>query len=185
MKKSISNRFWSKVNKNGSAPLHYPALGQCWEWTGSKIPGGYGTLRISRELGAKLAHRISYLLNIGDIAHNESYHGICVLHKCDNPGCVNPEHLFLGTNQDNMDDMVIKNRQNKAKGYANGMLTRPERRPRGELHGLAKFTEEDVLYIRSSSLSRVDLSKKFNVNKSTIERIINRKTWKHINKSKS
>lgn len=91
-------QFWKRVNKDG--PVH-PICGQCWLWTGGtyKTRGGYGQFRGMR------AHRFSYLINIGEIV-NDLY----VLHKCDNVLCVNPDHLFLGTPQDNMTDKKQKGR---------------------------------------------------------------------------
>lgn len=99
---SFSVRFWSKVNKDGSIPAHCPELGQCWEWIGFIGTNGYGRLGRGKE---NAVHRISYELQNGKIANN-----LWVLHKCDNSKCVNPNHLFLGTVQDNVDDMFRKGR---------------------------------------------------------------------------
>lgn len=77
--------------------------GECWEWQGYRIDKGYGRLR--HEGGKKLAHRVSYEAFVGAIPD-----GMCVLHKCDNPPCVNPDHLFLGTNLDNVKDCINKGR---------------------------------------------------------------------------
>ncbi len=84
----------------------------CIEWKGHKDPKGYG--RFSSHGGEVLTHRIAYLMHYGEIP--DAMH---VLHRCDNPSCVNPSHLFLGTNQDNMDDMVRKGRSSKLFGKAN------------------------------------------------------------------
>jgi hypothetical protein len=75
------------------------SLDECWEWSASRFNAGYG------QCGHKLAHRVSYEYFIGQIPS-----GICVLHKCDNPPCVNPKHLFLGTRKDNTHDMINKGR---------------------------------------------------------------------------
>lgn len=73
----------------------------CWLWTASVRNGGYGQLNVDGKIVG--AHRVSYELHNGLIPENDSYHGMCVLHKCDTPRCVNPEHLFLGTHQDKHD----------------------------------------------------------------------------------
>lgn len=142
----------------------------CWEWLGGKYPRGYGHVAL---LGENLAHRVSYRIYVGDIPD-----GLYVLHRCDNPSCVNPDHLFVGDQSDNMKDMEMKGRTNRAvgashgsrthperlaRGNENGMNTRPERRPtgdrngrstrpertaRGEKVGLAKLKTVYVLEIR-------------------------------------
>jgi hypothetical protein len=76
--------------------------GDCWVWTGPKNNKGYGHFRMGRDTRA---HRVSYVLNVGPIPD-----GLFVLHRCDNPSCVRPDHLFLGTHQDNMDDRTRKGR---------------------------------------------------------------------------
>ena len=91
----IESRFWSMVEKGDS----------CWNWTGSLSKKGYGQISKTRNDGPELAHRLSYRLFVGPIPN-----GIMVLHKCDNPKCVNPSHLFLGTSGDNTQDMVQKER---------------------------------------------------------------------------
>jgi len=95
MKKSIIDRFWKKV---AIIPFH-----ECWEWTGFKRDTGYGHINIDGFM--MRAHRFSWTINYGPIPE-----GLLVCHKCDNPGCVRPDHLFLGTIQDNMTDKKIKKR---------------------------------------------------------------------------
>lgn len=95
MKKTVEERFWDKV---AIIPEH-----SCWEWVASKNTSGYGMLKVKGSI--VLAHRFSYLLNIGSIPKD-----LFVLHHCDNPGCVRIEHLYLGTKQNNSDDCVLRGR---------------------------------------------------------------------------
>jgi hypothetical protein len=137
--------------------LHYsqpePNSG-CWLWLGPVNNTGYGIGR--KRDGTRLAPRLSYIA-FKDLISK----GMVVCHKCDTPLCVNPDHLFLGSMADNVMDAHVK-----------------KRHCYGEAHPLAKLTENDVAYIRSSSESQRTLSKKFGVNQSGINRIRHLKTWK-------
>jgi hypothetical protein len=115
--------FWAKVDKNGGVPAHLPDLRECWLWTASLFVGGYG------RFGAQRAHRVSWELHHGEVPE-----GLFVLHRCDNPRCVNPGHLFLGTQTDNMRDMWAKRRG---------------RRPRGADVAVAKLDAEKVRALRA------------------------------------
>ena len=105
-------RFWDKVNKD--------APNGCWEWTGYIRKDGYAKI----DVGGKCipAHRYSWVLANGEIPFHDSYHGMCVLHKCDNRKCVNPDHLTLGTQRDNNNDRDKKGRQASTKSWSSGHL---------------------------------------------------------------
>lgn len=153
-------RFKEKVEIN-------PDTG-CWEWIGYTDKGGYGRFRIGSsrngDRNMATASRLSYEHHIGPIPD-----GMCVCHSCDNPACVNPDHLWLGTYQDNMDDMVAKGRW-KSHGF------------KGEQCPRAKLTEKDVLKIRKlvKSMSNKQVAKMFGVHHSTISLIKLGKNWKHL-----
>lgn len=92
---TTTDRFWAKVKKSDA----------CWEWQGGRLPHGYGRIVISRKEGAVRAHRFSWELHFGPIPD-----GMVICHRCDNPPCVRPDHLFVGTQSDNMRDCVNKGR---------------------------------------------------------------------------
>ncbi len=119
----VERKFWSRVNFNG--PVH-PIHGQCWLWTGFRMKSGYGQFSCGVQLRC-LAHRFAYTLEKGPIPEEQN-----VCHSCDNPACVNPAHLFAGTQQDNLEDMRNKGHQ-----------------VRGETCSQSILTEEQVQYIRS------------------------------------
>lgn len=104
---SPEERFWRYVDKGDD--------NSCWEWNGSKCKDGYGYFRSKTE---KRAHRYSYILNFGDIPEGKQ-----VLHKCNNPPCVNPNHLKLGTNYDNMQDKKIAGHYYNGENHHNSKLT--------------------------------------------------------------
>lgn len=140
---------------------------QCWEWKASKTPNGYGQFRFNGTRG--LAHRVSWMLFKGEIPSNpdHAYGVMGVLHKCDNPGCVNPDHLFIGDQSDNSMDSVNKNRWGK-------------RGCPGETHGRALLTEAQVLEIRASTDSLQALADRYGISKSAAAHIRYRRSWKHI-----
>ena len=150
-------RFWSKVNKGG--PTIRPELGPCWVWTGAKYQDGYGQFRLNgRRRGA---HRFSWEMEHG---HPPAQ---WVLHKCDNPPCVNPAHLFEGDHTDNQRDMIAKGR-------------RVAVRFPGESHPQVKLSNEQVRIIRASSNGCRRLSICFGVSKSLIRGIRNGSFWKAL-----
>ena len=129
----------------------------CWEWQNSLNDDGYGKFHLHGR--KQLAHRVSYKIYKGEIPEE-----LCVLHSCDNPKCVNPSHLFTGSHQDNMKDMRGKGRGNI-----------------GERHGLSVFNEKQIIEIRNlyPSLSYQKIADIYEVNKTTIEDIVKRNTWKY------
>lgn len=147
---------------------------ECWPWIASRFhKTSYGQFRGA---GDVLAHRFSYRFFKGRIPV-----GLLVLHSCDNPGCVNPNHLFLGTSKDNTADMIAKGRRGAFS------LGPGDRACKGEDHGQAVLTEQDVATIRSlyrrvsyhGSNAR-QLALEFGVNQNQITRIVKGKRWKHV-----
>ena len=130
----------------------------CHWWAGGLDTHGYGQFSVDGK--ANLAHRVSYELYKGAVTD-----GLQVLHTCDQPLCVNPDHLFLGTHQDNMDDKVKKGRQSALIG---------ERNPK------AVLTEGDVREIRASGKSQKDLANEYGVGQTAISRVLLRQSWKHV-----
>lgn len=120
-------RFWSKVDKNG--PLFPKLNSPCWLWMAFKSERGYGQTIIKRK--PYKSHRVSWMLVRGPIPHLN----LCVCHHCDNPSCVNPDHLFLGTHTDNMRDKENKGRGNQPRGDTHYSRVHPEKLARGDKHG--------------------------------------------------
>jgi hypothetical protein len=141
--------FWSRVE----VPLNPD---YCWNWRAAVTPDGYGTFRYGKE---QRAHRVAWLFSKGEIPD-----GLFVCHTCDNRKCVNPSHMFLGTNEENMRDMALKGRAADNKG---------EQNPR------CKLSNEDVLQIRmmhdTYQTSRVELARMFGVTRGHIGKLVNRK----------
>ena len=163
---SIADRFWSKVNKNGPTVLGMDT--PCWIWTAGIGSSGYGGSSVNRNTIP--AHRVAWVLERGSILKDRSYHGICILHKCDNRKCVNPDHLFSGSHADNMHDMAAKGRHVSVQQL-------------GEINQNAKLTDTKVLEIRmwlKLSYSQVRIAKAYNVSQPTISLIKHRQQWHHI-----
>lgn len=138
----------------------------CWLWTGHLMSRGYGSVSFNNR--ETLAHRASFLVFHG-VEPGEFY----VCHRCDTPSCVNPEHLFLGTQRDNIHDMIRKGRDRSC-GGKNGLVWKAAR---GEHHGRAKLTEQRVREIRRSSEPAAVCALRFGVDKSTVKDIRRRRTW--------
>lgn len=157
--KSWQDRFWYYVDKECSN-IFYGGT-RCWEWKAKKDDKGYGLM--NHPYSTK-AHRLSWLIHNGIIPD-----GLLICHKCDNPSCVNPNHLFLGTSLENNLDKVSKGRQKGAEGTRN--------------FG-AVLNDEQVDAIRflykSKEYSTYKLSRIFQVSRDCISKIVNNKTWRHV-----
>lgn len=150
----------------------------CWNWQLSKDPRGYGYAWSDR---AEQAHRVSYRAFVGPIPV-----GMGVLHRCDNPSCCNPSHLFLGTQLDNMRDAAVKGRVrgHVSRGDDNPARRLPHRHPRGERHGNAKLTNLAVSAIRAElsagGITFTDLAGRYGVSRQMIAMIARGKAWRHV-----
>lgn len=134
----------------------------CWDWWGAKYRGGYGHFRRKIDGIWKMAkaHRYSYEFYKGPVPENQ-----CILHKCDNPSCVNPDHLFLGTNKDNHWDMREKNRWKMIRNPKHNLLSLEIAR------NIRKFS------IENPDMSGRDLAKLFNISPQQISRILRNEIW--------
>lgn len=153
----LEERFWKHVNKLSED--------ECWPWTGATTRGGYAQLSVGRyKPDATIwgVHRLSYILHKGEIPD-----GMLILHSCDNPRCVNPKHLRVGTTLDNM-------RDRHAKGHYSV----------GSQNTAAKLTEADVAEIRriynTSRTSTKVIAKQFSITREHAWNIATRRSWKHI-----
>lgn len=149
---SVADRFGSKVDERDPD--------ECWEWQACKNQLGYGLFYSGKQYDNRMvcAHRMAYTLEHGEIPE-----GMCVLHDCDNPGCQNPDHLFLGTHDDNMRDREKKGRT------PTGLRRR--------------MTHDDVREIRKLRVDGVkirELAKEFGFGYQSILNVVNYKTWKDI-----
>lgn len=149
MMKGITERFFSKVDQS-KGPLN------CWLWKGAPYKDGYGAFYANRK--ALRAHRVSWEMAYGDIEEGKK-----VCHKCDIPKCVNPLHLWLGTDKENVRDAITKGRFSS--------------------YHRAKLTFDEVKQIRSmrNSLTQKALAKKFKVSQASISHILGLKTWNGFN----
>lgn len=151
--RSLSDRFWGKVYVNTLGP-------GCWLWVGAINPDGYGTFQVATRQSA-LAHRVAWELTHGPIPD-----GAYVLHHCDVPGCVNPGHLFIGSQADNVADMMSKGRHGGSAGAANGR---------------AKLTRSEVAEIRSrykaGNISQSALARQYRVAQQLVSRIVRGEAW--------
>jgi len=146
-------RFWRKVNVGTG--------NKCWEWDAGKTGWGYGSFRYRGKIFP--SHRISWSLYFEEDIPCEKI----ILHTCDNPGCVNPNHLRVGTHKDNVKDRVAKGRSAV-----------------GERNGRSKCTESDIVLIRemyeSGEYNKSQISRLFSIDDRTTRKILNREIWTHI-----
>lgn len=157
-------RFWHRVDLSGGSE-------SCWPWTGYRSGSGYGALKRGGRMVS--AHRLMWQLQHGDIPPD-----MWVLHRCDNPPCVNPAHLFLGTHADNMADMASKGRGGGGTPTHKNRARHPVRR--GERNPRAKLTAVQVAEIRElrmTGLSLRHLAANYGVHNRTIERIVKGDRW--------
>lgn len=148
LSQSQVDRFWSLVEKTD----------ECWLWNGSKKQMGYGLFMANNR--RFLAHRLSFFMRFGKLGNE------LVLHRCDNPSCVNPDHLFLGSHQDNASDKVSKGRQSK-----------------GSRTGVSKLTEEQVLDLRrrfKNGERPWDVSMEIGMSFRATKEAMMGKSWKHL-----
>lgn len=161
-------RFWDKVDRRGPD--------ECWLWKACRFfEGGYGKLCLPGQRSVS-AHKFSYELHYGKVPS-----GLQVLHSCDVKICCNPNHLFAGTQKENMEDMHLKGRG--VYGDMHWTRSNPESVRRGESHGCAKLREYQVLQIRrraSQGELAPSIAKDFKVSQSTVYLILQGKIWKHI-----
>lgn len=148
-------RFWERVQKHDGDG--------CWVWLGATSTNmRYGCMSLGRQRSVQYTHRLSWELANGPIPP-----GLCVLHRCDNPPCVRPDHLFLGTRRDNMTDKVEKGRQQ-----------------RGEQTGSAVLTETQVAEIllayATGEFPVLGLAGEYGVEEATVRAIVNGQTWTHV-----
>lgn len=157
LSQGVCDRFWVKVDKK--------ELNDCWEWQAAIQERGYGAFGIGKKVYT--SHRVSWMLANGEIPE-----GLHVLHKCDNRKCVNPNHLFLGTNADNVADMDAKGRRR-----TNPVI--------GEERHDVQLTENEVIEIFDKhwfqGRSQRQLASEYGVSRTVILGVVNCKTWRHLN----
>ena len=159
--RNTPEKFWSMVQQSDA----------CWIFQGRKNSDGYGKISFGGRKNDS-AHRVAWKLKNGDIPS-----GLCVLHKCDNPPCCNPDHLFLGRNRQNVADRHSKGR---SKSLFDSSPIHPAKIRCGEKHWRSKLSASQILQIRqlhAAGLKQSKLGKQFSVNAATISRIV-RRVWR-------
>lgn len=165
MSPSIAQRFESKY-------LGEPNSG-CWLWTAGYDSDGYGRFWVNEAKNNVQAQRVSWLIHRGKIPD-----GLCVCHKCDTRGCVNPDHLWLGTNEENTADRQAKGRQSRGEKHSLDRRGKPG--PKGELNRAAKITAEIAQSIRADSRKHKEIAQTYGVSQPLVSMIKSGKIWRHI-----
>ncbi len=143
IKLDVESRFWSRVDIGSPQ--------ECWPWNASYFSNGYGRISINHKWVK--ANRVAWKLSFGEIPTGVGYHGICVLHKCDNRACVNPSHLFIGTHAENIADMCAKGRHAR------------------------KLSDADVQEIKNADGTHSEIAKRFGIARSTVTHIRTGRIW--------
>jgi len=160
---TLVERFWKFTDKKGED--------ECWPWKLKPLGNGYGRIKFKRK--TIKAHRLSFLIHYGAFPEGKPR----ALHKCDNPICVNPSHLFAGSDGDNVRDCVRKKR------YSNGFGRGRINSCRGERCPLSKLKADIVLQIRNlciQGISQKQIAKLFNISPEHVSKISLRKVWGHL-----
>lgn len=160
---SVTCNFWSKVDKRSDD--------ECWNWLGAKSKdNGYGILRIDHH-GVK-AHQLSWVIHFGEIPQTEetlqTYHGTCVLHKCDNKSCCNPSHLYLGTQADNVHDVFARDRRRSYIGTDNPASV------------LTAVQVKEIRIMTSLNMASRAIAAYFGIGQTTVLRIRNKETYADV-----
>lgn len=151
-KESPETRFWKYVKRANED--------QCWEWQGCLTKKGYGFLRVGRS--TQLAHRFSWAIRYGSVPSD-----LCCLHRCDNPRCVNPNHIFLGTRKDNNEDRARKKRGR------NG----PQDGPNNNYAKLTWNQIDGMRHLRNLGVGQEQIALSFGIKQSTVSRIVRGLGW--------
>ena len=145
------DRLWNRTDRSNG----------CWIWLGAKVTDGYGEIMVN---GKQIrTHRLAWELTNGSIPK-----GMCVCHRCDNPSCINPKHLFLGTNNDNIQDRIKKGRRGGPKGGENYISSK-----------LKSFQIKEIRMLKGE-MSERKIAEEYHIGKSQVHRIVSKQCWKSL-----